>query len=113
MTHDDDDAEDLFWSPEASAEIRNKVARRLAELAAGDRAAFDVGIVSLVNVLTAAAADASSLQEWRHLADAHRRDDPGTGQDEIEQAADTIAAVLAWVAWAIADSTDEINPEIN
>jgi hypothetical protein len=112
MTHDDD-AEDLFWSPEASAEIRHKVARRLAQLAAGEREAFDVGIVSLVNVLTAAAADASSLQEWRHLADAHRRDDPGTGQAEINDAADTIAAVLAWVTWATADSIDEINPEAN
>jgi hypothetical protein len=112
MTHDDE-PDDLTWDAAAAAEIRGKLRRRLAELAAADVAEFSIGMASLLTTLTAAAADAAALVEWRHRV--HRDGIPADdqGQAEIDDAADTLAAFLKWIAWAIADEIEPIDPERN
>jgi 1,6-anhydro-N-acetylmuramate kinase len=112
MTHEDE-PEDLTWDESAAAEIRGKLRRRLAELAAADVAEFNIGTAALVAALTAAAADAAALVEWRHRVERDGIAAGDHGQAEIDDAADTLAAVLKWVAWAIADEIEEIDPERN
>lgn len=106
-----DDSELLYWNEDHFDGVKAHIHMRLTELAQQEsQPVFDQAVVPLLNNAAAASADLAALLTWRSgrpskdPAKYGQYERQGDGSEEVENATDSLALFLTWVAWLIGEN---------